>query len=329
MTHRVASIETDLISATPLTPHMGAVVDGVDLSSPMSDGVFARVREEFLRHLLLVFRGQQLKPEDLIDFSDRFGDLDVHPRNIPTSGHAEIRVLSNVGDDGELLPADEGPQNWHSELSYTPTPSSASVLYCVEIPEVGGGTEFANMHAAFEAMPEAMRRDLAGKFAVHDRNWRSSGAIRTGRRRHPTRLPGCRRRNSRSSAPIRKPDARLSISTTMSFPISSVKAKKRAAQSFKRSRPLRPVLRSSIAMTGMLATSFCGTTVASCTAASPTRVVIAESCFAPWFLVIDLTSPARQMTDTEKGRVRHRGRTGHSRRPGPTAMDWLSGRDGC
>lgn len=172
MTDQIASKEAKLISATPLTPHMGAVVDGVDLSSPMSDEVFAAVREAFLHHLLLVFRGQRLEPEELIAFSSRFGEIDVHPRNVPTSGYPEIRVLSNIGENGELLPADEGPQNWHSELSYTPKPSSASVLYCVEIPDVGGGTEFANMRAAFEAMPEETRSDLAGKFAVHDRNWR-------------------------------------------------------------------------------------------------------------------------------------------------------------
>jgi taurine dioxygenase len=176
------SNQADPITTQPLTSHMGAVVNGVDLSLPISDAVFDRVQEEFLRHQLLVFRDQDLSPQNLIAFGRRFGDLHVHPLNVPTSGHPEIRVLSNIGDDGQLLPADEGPQNWHSELSYTPQPSHASVLYCVEIPEVGGGTEFADMHAAYEALPEAARRDLAGKCAVHDRNWRYA-------RRYPDRPP--------------------------------------------------------------------------------------------------------------------------------------------
>src|SRR3989442_5304042 len=115
----------------PLSAVMGAEVDGVDLSN-FSENQLPEIREAFHRHLLLVFPAQRIDEAQLIAFSRRFGDLQVHvldqyrhPR------FPEIYVLSNVDTTGKTTGShpDKGTLVWHSDLSFQKRPALATILY--------------------------------------------------------------------------------------------------------------------------------------------------------------------------------------------------------
>ncbi|MDH3699909.1 MAG: TauD/TfdA family dioxygenase [Alphaproteobacteria bacterium] len=163
------------IDVAPSDSVIGAEIRGVDLSHPIGDAVFARIHDAFLAHSVIYLRGQQLSPENLIDFSSRFGTLDIHhlvEHTLP--GHPEVRVLSNVKKDGKPFGVAKSGRHWHSDLSYKEAPASATVLYGVETPPAGADTLFADMYAAYAALPDPLRRQIAGRRAMHDRNFRYS-----------------------------------------------------------------------------------------------------------------------------------------------------------
>jgi taurine dioxygenase len=155
----------------PLSRVMGAEVRGVDLSHPLTENDLASVLKSFQRHLLLVFPAQHIDEAQLIAFSRRFGDLQVHvldqyrhPR------FPEIYVLSNVDKAGNPTGShpDKGTLVWHSDLSFQKRPALATILYGIEVPRAGGDTLYADMYAAYDAL-DAGTKDLLGRLkAVHD-----------------------------------------------------------------------------------------------------------------------------------------------------------------
>jgi taurine dioxygenase len=154
-----------------LGPVMGAGVAGVDLSRPLDEDLFRKVREAFHRHLLLVFPDQHINEAQQIAFSRRFGELQVHvldqyrhPR------YPEIYVLSNVDRTGKTTGThpDKGTLVWHSDLSFQRRPALATILYGIEVPRAGGDTLYADMYAAYEELDEGMKQRLSTLYAIHD-----------------------------------------------------------------------------------------------------------------------------------------------------------------
>jgi taurine dioxygenase len=168
----------------PGAPTLGAEITGVDLRA--IDGVaFATIHQAWINHQVLLFRGQNLNDQDLIAFSRRFGDLDHAPiqengRRI-ANGMPEIYVVSNVIENGEAIGSlGYGEAVWHTDMSYLHAPPKASILYALEIPPSGGDTSFVDMYAAFEALPEALRRTAMGLRVKHDGTYNSGGYVRQG-----------------------------------------------------------------------------------------------------------------------------------------------------
>ncbi|TMH28392.1 MAG: TauD/TfdA family dioxygenase [Betaproteobacteria bacterium] len=155
-----------------LSPTIGARVDGVDLSRPLSDAAFAAVRAAFHRHMLLSFPAQRLDEAQQVAFSRRFGELQVHVLDqYRHPQHPQIYVLSNVDRaTGRTIGhhPDKGTLTWHSDLSFQRRPALATILYGIETPTTGGETQFADMAAAYDALDDAMKRRLAGLRAIHD-----------------------------------------------------------------------------------------------------------------------------------------------------------------
>ncbi len=152
------------------------IINGIDIARPLSDADFARVREAFHQHAVLVFPGQDIDDAAQIRFSRRFGPLETSIRygRPGGAGRPEISNLTNVDDDGELYDLDDwraryhvGNQMWHSDSSFKPVPADASVLSARAVPPEGGETEFADMRAAFETLPQAKQRRLDGLVAEH------------------------------------------------------------------------------------------------------------------------------------------------------------------
>ncbi|WP_423193624.1 TauD/TfdA dioxygenase family protein [Cupriavidus sp. H18C2] len=152
----------------PLGAALGAEVVGLDLSQPLSDDDFRRIHRAHLDHHVVVFRDQRITPDQQIAFSRRFGPLQIHVlHQFQLANHPEILIVSNVLRDGKPIGLGDAGHFWHSDLSYKEKPSLGSLLHAIELPAEGGDTLFANMHAAYDGLPDALKRRVEGLTAEH------------------------------------------------------------------------------------------------------------------------------------------------------------------
>lgn len=151
----------------PLGAAMGAEVVGADLNA-LSDADFSRSRDAFLKYQVLVVRDQTLPPAAQLAFSRRFGALeDQLNAHYTVPDFPEVLVLSNDLKDGKPIGLIDGGDFWHSDSSHRDFPSMATILYAIKNPDHGGDTEFANMYAAYEALPDDMKRRITGLKGIH------------------------------------------------------------------------------------------------------------------------------------------------------------------
>lgn len=181
-----AALSSDgTMEARPLTPVVGAEIVGIDLGD-VSEAQFAFIRDAFDRYAGLLFRGQDLSPDQLVAFSRRFGDLDHAPvmENGRTAvpGLPEVYLVSNIKDaDGkEIGSLGAGEAVWHTDMSYLAAPPDISMLHAIEVPPAGGDTWLCGMNAAYEALPEDLKRRIAGLRIKHDGTYNSGGYVRQG-----------------------------------------------------------------------------------------------------------------------------------------------------
>lgn len=161
------------IGVRKLTEHIGAEVEGVDLSRPIDGAQQVDIGAALVAHGVLVFRGQDLPPAMHVDFSARFGPLIGHVvSRFNLQDHPQVTILSNISNErGEKIGADRAGMLWHSDMSYMRRPSLGSLLYAVECPPVGADTEFASMYGAHDALTPDLRRRIEGRAGIHDYPW--------------------------------------------------------------------------------------------------------------------------------------------------------------
>jgi alpha-ketoglutarate-dependent 2,4-dichlorophenoxyacetate dioxygenase len=168
------------IGVTPLHPTLGAEIRGVDLTHPVMPEVFAEIDAAFSRYGILVFPDQPLTDEQQLAFSRLFGALEVNPNYAGAKMRLrpDIADISNLDAEGQVLARDDrrnlfniGNQLWHTDSSFKRIPAKCSLLSARELPSsgpIGGGeTEFADMRAAWDALPEAKKRQLHGLVVEH------------------------------------------------------------------------------------------------------------------------------------------------------------------
>jgi taurine dioxygenase len=146
----------------PLTPAVGALVEGLDLATPLEPSAVAAVGDALVTHHVLFFRDQHLEPATQRDLAANFGELHVHPIYPHPPGVPEI-VVFDTGTHN-LPDAD----TWHSDVSCIETPPMGAILAAKLLPETGGDTSWSSMIAAYDALSEPFRRLLDGLKAVHD-----------------------------------------------------------------------------------------------------------------------------------------------------------------
>jgi len=175
---------------------LGAEVRGVDLAHLDAES-FATVKAAWLEHLVLRFRGQRLSDPELLALSRRFGELDPpgpNPYGAPfLPQHPEINVISNVKVEGRPIGnLGDGEASWHCDMTYVEEPPRAALLHALELPPSGGDTFWSNMYLAYETLPEALKRRIAGRRAIHDATYNSAGMMRRGMREvaDPREAPG-------------------------------------------------------------------------------------------------------------------------------------------
>lgn len=150
----------------------GAQID-FDLSRELDDATFREIETAFHDNVVVVFRDQRMSNERHIEFSSRFGELEIHiVKKYLLPGYPEILLISNIrNDDGEHIGLADAGFTWHTDTSYRRRPSRCSLLYAKEVPhrdgEALGDTVFANTIAAYKALPEATKKLLEGRKAIH------------------------------------------------------------------------------------------------------------------------------------------------------------------
>ncbi|MFE6741683.1 TauD/TfdA dioxygenase family protein [Streptomyces tubercidicus] len=150
------------LSVDPVTPLLGAEVAGLDLSQELTPQQEKELKHAFLTHHVLVFRDQDITPEQHKRFAALFGEL--HPVAIPAED-SDPYILEIKATKESREVAGNG---WHADGTADAEPSLGSMLHITEVPAGGGDTLFANMHLAYELLSPAMRSFLDGLTALHD-----------------------------------------------------------------------------------------------------------------------------------------------------------------
>lgn len=161
-----------LLDVCPLTPHIGAEIEGVDLSLPIGEDLAAEIRQALLEWKVLFFRDQHaFDPQAQLAFSGLWGE----PEPNPFFPKGNTVGVSRLAKDAMAI----GTENiWHSDHSFMAAPALGSVLRAVEVPSAGGDTMWADMAAAYDNLTESMKARIEGLTAVHD--WVPSwGALMT------------------------------------------------------------------------------------------------------------------------------------------------------
>lgn len=171
---------------------LGAEIAGVDLTRPIDDTTFEQIRRAFYKYEVIYFRGQELSDEDHIRFSARFGKLRKLKAGQYSGRHPEINVVSNILENGKLIGSNDAGLIWHTDGAYFPISHVASILHALEVPEQSGrtlgDTRFASVSAAYDALPESMKKHLDGLQAVQSHNHKNEKAEHSGHHRDPTRI---------------------------------------------------------------------------------------------------------------------------------------------
>ncbi len=169
---------TSRLEVVPLTKHIGAEIRGIDLRDKLDGETVKAIRQAWLDHLVLVFRGQQFGQEELVRATGYFGEIGAlsrPPKYFP-KGYAKllpnIMMISNIRENGEIIGAlPDGEMNFHHDMIHSEMPHNGTLLYSVEIPTYGGDTLFASGYAAYDTLDPAIRARLEGRKALNHYNY--------------------------------------------------------------------------------------------------------------------------------------------------------------
>ena len=165
-------------SVHAITPTFAAEIGDLDLRQPLGDAEIAALEDAFNTYSVLVFPDQALSEDHQLAFSAGFGPLETtiqkFRKGVKLRLGPKFADVSNIGVNNEVLPEDSerrlfnsGNRLWHTDSSFRLVPSKCSLLHASSIPPVGGQTEFADLRAAYDALPDAMKARLEGLVAEH------------------------------------------------------------------------------------------------------------------------------------------------------------------
>jgi alpha-ketoglutarate-dependent 2,4-dichlorophenoxyacetate dioxygenase len=177
------------ITVTPTTPAFVAEISGIDLAAPLKPADRDIIEDAINRYAVVVFHGQKLDDRQQIDFARHFGPIHSSAQKARHTGvkhrleSNEIADISNL--DGESKVFEQTSKRrldwlanrlWHTDASFRAVPGALSMLYAHVVPDEGGDTEFADMRAAYDGLPDATKRQLEGLVAEHS-IWHSRGQL--------------------------------------------------------------------------------------------------------------------------------------------------------
>jgi alpha-ketoglutarate-dependent 2,4-dichlorophenoxyacetate dioxygenase len=166
------------VSIYPITESFAAEVGDIDLGRPIAADDIAAIKAAFTRYAVLVFPDQGFSDESHLDFARHFGPLETSVFKLRADHKMRLdEKMADVGNldaDNNILKTDDrirlyqlGNRLWHTDSSFKRLPAYGSILHGRSIPPVGGHTEFADLRAAYDALPETTKRRIAGLVAEH------------------------------------------------------------------------------------------------------------------------------------------------------------------
>jgi alpha-ketoglutarate-dependent 2,4-dichlorophenoxyacetate dioxygenase len=176
------------ISIFPVTESFAAEIGDVDLSAPLAPAELAAIKQAFWNYAVLIFPAQNLTEQQHLNFAACFGPLETSVAAL--NGKARLRLRADLADVSNLNSRNEiwgkdsrtrmiqlGNRLWHTDSSFKYLPARASLLYARKIPPIGGHTEFADLRAAYDALPDEFKARLEGLIAEHSL---ANSRMRTG-----------------------------------------------------------------------------------------------------------------------------------------------------
>jgi taurine dioxygenase len=160
--HQGQPMSYGTIGVTPVTPRIGAYVEGVTLAKLLSNRQVEELHQAFMEHQVLFFRDQPLDVESHKRFGRYFGELHIHPNTPGPEGHPEILPIHADANSKRV-----SGEYWHSDVSCDEEPPLGSILYLDTVPPCGGDTLFASQTAAYDALSPRMKVYLEGLTATH------------------------------------------------------------------------------------------------------------------------------------------------------------------
>jgi taurine dioxygenase len=165
-----------MLKITPIGATLGARIEGIDLSKPMSKADKGEVLRAFGRYAVLCFPKQNIDAAQHKAFASEFGSLEINVAagHYTVSGHPEVMVLSNIVENGKPIGLSDAGQDWHTDMSYSEPIAFLNILHAIRVPFRDGVplgcTEFLDMGAAYDDLPDAMKTRIEGLTATHDFN---------------------------------------------------------------------------------------------------------------------------------------------------------------
>ena len=139
------------IEVTPVTTRIGAQVDGVDLTRPITDEQRDEIRAALVRHLVLFFRDQDLDDDQHVAFASHFGE-------VAPSTPRSTSVFDVLEDTPDSPPKADF---WHTDVAFLPEPPDIAVLSMRATPDVGGDTMWCSLYEAHDGLSPALQELIA------------------------------------------------------------------------------------------------------------------------------------------------------------------------
>ncbi|MFZ5778902.1 MAG: TauD/TfdA dioxygenase family protein [Pseudomonadota bacterium] len=177
------------ISVTAVRPDFVAELTGIDLAEPLAPADRDAIEAAINRYAVVVFRGQHLDDAQQIAFARHFGPIHFSAQRARHIGikhrlaSTEIADISNLDGDSKVLAPDSrrrldwlANRLWHTDASFRAVPGALSLLYAHVVPDEGGDTEFADLRAAYDALPQKTKDEIEDLVAEHS-IWHSRGQL--------------------------------------------------------------------------------------------------------------------------------------------------------
>ena len=168
------------ITVTPTHPDFFAEISGIDLAQPLKPADRDAIEAAINRYAVVVFHDQKLSDDQQIEFAGHFGPIHSSAQRARHKSikhrleRTEIADISNLDGDGKVLEVNArrrldwlANRLWHTDASFRAVPGALSMLYAHIVPDEGGDTEFADLRAAYDALPGATKTQLEGLVAIH------------------------------------------------------------------------------------------------------------------------------------------------------------------